>query len=212
MDVMDDGRWWTGQAVKPATGPFNPKSFQHLPPLNIANWNARATIEVWVPHEPNIKKDQKGSPSGPRPPVSHIELLPRETATRNIILETWCMGLFTGYGCTSLKVGVANGERAINYEIWGPLDKRISGHVHPQRHNTAYLHRSTKPRLSQDTCVIFASTPRRAEATESIACRFQQLKAWAFKPTSVHISWRQHSLHSAHSQSFTKLHKATQLI
>jgi hypothetical protein len=115
MDVMDDGRWWTGQAVKPtSTGPFNPKSFQHLPPLNMADWNARATIEAWVPHEPDIKKDQKGGPSGPRPPVSHIELLPRETATGNIILETWCMGLFTGSGCTSLKVGVANGERAIN--------------------------------------------------------------------------------------------------
>ena len=201
---MDDGRWWTGQAVKlTSTGPFNPKSFQHLPPLNMADWNVRATIEVWVPHEPNIKKDQKGGPSGPRPPVSHIELLPRETATRNIILETWCMGLFSGYGCKSLKVGVANGERAINYEIWGAI-KQADIWARPS--STAYLHRSTKPRLSQDTCVIFASTPRRAEATESIACRFQQLKAWAFKPTSVHISWRQHSAHSAHSQSFTKLH------
>ena len=105
------------------------------------------------------------------------------------------MGLFPGYGVHISKLGPGNGEKTINYGILGPLsDKHIWARP---TSSTAYLHRSTKPRLGQDTCVIFASTPRCAEATESIACCFQQLKAWAVKPTSVQMNfWCQHSAHS----------------
>ena len=177
--------------------------FQHLPPLNMANmanWNARATIEVWgwawAKHQKRSKRRSF------RPKTTCFTY--RTSASWNSNKEHNPGNMMYGsiywiwvyisqsWGCKWRK----------GHQLWD-LGAIKQADIWARPCSTAYLHRSTKPRLSQDTCVIFASTPRRAEATESSACRFQQLKAWAFKPTSVHISWRQHS---AHSQSFTKLH------